>query len=323
MFAVYATKGNPQNPLESLAIGERPEPVLKDGWVRVKVSHASLNRHDIFTLQGLTAQETPIPFPMIMGNDGCGTLDDGTEVIIFPVMGDPDWKGDEMEDPKWHVFSELVPGTFADYVAVPKRNAIPRPKEISALDASVLGTAWLTAYRILFTKSNLRSGQTMLVQGASGGMATALIQMGRAAGFEVWVTSRSHDGAKLAEKLGAHRIFKSGEKLPRKVDAVFDNVGPATFEHSLGSTRRGGTLVTVGVTTGLEAKVNLLDLFVNNIIVTGSTMGTLDEMKNLIQFVISSGIKPEIGQIVSMDQAKESFKAMWEGRIRGKTVFTR
>ena len=323
MFAVYATKGNPQNPLESLAIGERPEPILKDGWMRVKVSHASLNRHDIFTLQGLTAQETPIPFPMIMGNDGCGTLDDGTEVIIFPVMGDPDWKGDEMEDPQWHVFSELVPGTFADYVAVPRRNAIPRPREISALDASVLGTAWLTAYRILFTKSNLRSGQTILVQGASGGMATALIQMGRAAGFEVWVTSRSHDGAKLAEKLGAHRIFKSGEKLPRKVDAVFDNVGPATFEHSLGSTRRGGTLVTVGVTTGLEAKVNLLDLFVNNIIVTGSTMGTLDEMKNLIQFVISSGIKPEIGQIASMDQARKSFKAMWEGRIRGKTVFTR
>jgi len=199
MFAVYASEGNLENPLASLVVGERPEPIVPEGWVRVKVSHASLNRHDIFTLMGVTAQAVPIAFPMILGNDGAGTLDDGSEVIIYPVMGSPDWRGDETLDPDWNIFSERVPGTFADYVAVPRRNAISRPAGISALDASVLGTAWLTAYRMLFTKSGLKPGQTMLVQGGSGGVATALIQLGCAAGIEVWATSRTREGRELAD----------------------------------------------------------------------------------------------------------------------------
>src|ERR1700756_4960497 len=194
MFAVYATKGDLQNPLAGLVVGERPFPVVPEGWVRVKVSHASLNRHDIFTLMGVTAQADPIVFPMILGNDGAGTLDDASEVIIYPLMGASDWRGDETLDPDWNIFSERVPGTFADYVAVPKRNAIPLPDGLSPLDASVLGTAWLTAYRALFTKSNLRPGESLLVQGAAGGMSTALIQLGRAAGFEIWATSRNAKG---------------------------------------------------------------------------------------------------------------------------------
>src|SRR5207245_1604854 len=117
----------------------------------------------------------PISFPMILGNDGAGTLDDGTPVVIYPVLGSSDWRGDETLDPDWHILSEFVQGTFADYVAVPRRNAIPLPDGLSALHASVLGTAWLTAYRSLFTKSGLQAGQTLLVQGASGGMSTALI----------------------------------------------------------------------------------------------------------------------------------------------------
>jgi NADPH:quinone reductase-like Zn-dependent oxidoreductase len=163
---------------------------------------------------GVTAQAKPIVFPMILGNNGAGTLDDGTEVIIYPLMGAPDWRNDETLDPDWNIFSQRVPGTFADYVAVPCRNAIPRPSGISALEASVMGTAWLTAYRMLFTKSGLKPGQTMLVQGGSGGVATALIQLGRAAGIEVWATSRTTKGRELAERLGAHRTFASGEKLP-------------------------------------------------------------------------------------------------------------
>ena len=128
MFAVYASKGDIQNPLSGLVVGERPIPEIPEGWLRVKATHASLNRHDIFTLLGVTAQADPIVYPMIMGNDGAGTLDDGTEVVIYPVMGSAGWHGDETLDPHWHIFSELVQGTFADYVAVPKRNAIPRPE---------------------------------------------------------------------------------------------------------------------------------------------------------------------------------------------------
>jgi len=216
-----------------------------------------------------------------------------------------------------------VQGTFADYVAVPKRNAIPLPDGISALDASVLGTAWLTAYRALFIKSRIRPGQTLLVQGASGGMCTALIQMAHAAGVETWVTSRTPEGRALAEKLGARRTFGLNEKLPRRVDVVVDNIGKATWEHSLQSVRAGGTVVTVGVTTGNDPSANLLRLVSEKITVMGSIMGTLQEMHNMIRLVIDAGIKPEIGAVMPMEEPKEAIRAMVEGRTHGKTVFTR
>ena len=204
MFSVYATHSDADDPLSALRLGEQPEPDMREGWVRVKLSHATLNRHDLFTLRGITSHREGISFPIILGNDGAGTLDDGTPVVIYPVMGSDDWRDGETLDPGWHIFSEFVPGTFADYVAVPKRNAIVLPQGLSALNVSVLGTAWLTAYRALFTKSNLKPGETLLVQGASGGMSTALIQLGRAAGFEIWTTSRNAAGRAATIYLSEH-----------------------------------------------------------------------------------------------------------------------
>jgi len=323
MFAVYAARPNLDDPLASLVVGERPEPTVPQGWVRVKVSHASLNRHDLFTLRGITAQQGPISFPMILGTDGAGTLDDGTPIVLYPVMGTADWRDDETLDPGWHIFSERVPGTFADYVAVPRRNAIPLPAGISALDASVLGTAWLTAYRTLFTKTSLEPGETLLVQGASGGMSTALIQLGRAAGFEVWVTSRTAKGRELAERLGAHRTFDANERLPRTVQAVVDHIGPASWEHSMASVARGGTIVITGGTTGLNVTLPLLPMLSEQLTVRGSIMGTLQDMKNLLSFLVGTGIKPEIGQTLPMERAEEAFRAMWNGETHGKTVLTR
>ena len=322
MFAIYATHAAPDDPLSALKIGEQPEPAIRDGWLRVKVSHASLNRHDIFTLRGITAHPEGISFPMILGNDGAGVLDDGTQVVIYPMMGSDDWRGDETLDPQWHIFSEFVPGIFADYAAVPKRNAIPLPAGLSALHASVLGTAWLTAYRALFTKSGLQPGQTLLVQGSSGGMSTALIQLGRAAGFEVWATSRN-EGRALAEKLGAHRTFHSDEKLPRKVQAVVDNVGQASWAHSFASVARGGTIVVLGGTTGFDVKLPLLPVLSEQITVCGSIMGTLQDMRDLVSFITAAGITPEIGLVLPMKQAAEGFRSMWEGQTHGKIVFTR
>jgi NADPH:quinone reductase-like Zn-dependent oxidoreductase len=323
MFAVYASGPSPDDPLASLVVGERPEPDVPDGWVRVKVSHASLNRHDLFTLRGITAQNEPIPFPMILGNDGSGTLDDGTPIVIYPVMGSDDWRDDETLDPRWHIFSERVPGTFADYVAVPARDALPLPDGLSALDASVLGTAWLAAYRALFTKSALKPGETLLVQGASGGMSTALIQLGHAAGFEVWVTSRTAKGRKLAERLGANRTFDTNRTLPRKVQAVIDSIGPASWQHSIASLARGGTLVVTGGTTGLEVQLPLLPMLSEQIIVCGSIMGTLQDMRDMMSFIVCARIKPEIGQVIPMERAAEAFRAMWQGGTYAKTVFTR
>ena len=323
MFAIYATHAAPDDPLSALEIGEQPEPVAREGWVRVKISHASLNRHDLFTLRGITAHPEGISFPMILGNDGVGTLDDGTPVVIYPVLGSDDWRDDETLDPHWSIFSEFVPGAFADYIAVPRRNAVPLPNGISALHASVLGTAWLTAYRALFTKSGLQPGQTLLVQGSSGGMATALIQLGRAAGFEVWSTSRNDDGRALAEKLGAHRTFASNDKLPHKVQAVVDNIGPASWAHSIASVARGGTIVITGGTTGFEVNLPLIPMLSEQITVCGSIMGTLQDMKDMVTFIAASGITSEIGLVLPMEQAVDGFRAMWKGRTHGKTVFTR
>src|SRR6266478_10208426 len=323
MFAVYATHADPDNPLAALEIGDRPEPSVPVGWTRVKISHASLNRNDLFTLRGITAHPEGITYPIILGNDAAGTLDDGTPVVVYPLMGSADWRGDETLDPQWHIPSEFIHGTFADYAVVPRRNTFPLPANLSALHASVLGTAWLTAYRALFTKSGLRAGQTVLIQGATGGMATALIQLSRAAGFEVWVTSRSEEGRAQAKALGAHQSFPSNEPLPRKVPVVIDNVGSDSWAHSMSSLARGGTLVTVGGTTGFDVALNLLPVFADQLTITGSIMGTLKDMEDMVQLIALAGIEPEIGSVALMERAEEGFREMWEGRTHGKTVFTR
>jgi len=124
-----------------------------------------------------------------------------------------------------------------------------RPKTESMTQAAVMGTAWLTAYRMLFVKSGLRPGQTMLVQGASGGVATALVQLGRAAGMQVWVTGRSDAKRAVAERLGADATFPSGARLPARVDAVFETVGEATWAHSMRALKPGGLVL---VNTGDE-----------------------------------------------------------------------
>ncbi|HWO64120.1 MAG TPA: alcohol dehydrogenase catalytic domain-containing protein, partial [Umezawaea sp.] len=229
MFAVYAAEPSPQDPLAALRVGERPEPEVPDGWVRVGVRAASLNMHDLWTLRGVGIK--PDRFPMILGCDGAGVLDDGTEVVLHSVIGDPGWSGDETLDPGRTLLTEKHQGTFADYAVVPKRNALAKPAGLSFAEAACMGTAWLTAYRMLFVKSGLRPGQTMLVQGASGGVATALVQLGRAAGFRVWVTGRTEEKRALAESLGAHASFESGARLPERVDGVMETVGEATWSH--------------------------------------------------------------------------------------------
>jgi NADPH:quinone reductase-like Zn-dependent oxidoreductase len=206
---------------------------------------------------------------------------------------------------------------------VPRRNAIPRPAGLTAAQGAVMGTAWLTAYRMLFTKSGLQPGQTMLVQGASGGVSTALVQLGRAAGMTVWVTGRSDEKRALAERLGAHATFASGERLPGRVDGVFETVGEATWAHSMRSLKPGGIIVVSGSTSGPNPGADLQRLFFLQMRVVGSTMGTRDELANLLAFVANAGIAPEIGLELPMEQAEQGFRAMLDGETAGKIVFTR
>lgn len=320
MNAAWAAKPNLDDPFSGYRFGKRNVPDVPEGWVKVKVTAASLNWHDVWTLRGIG--HPGLEFPRIMGMDGCGTLEDGSPVILYPVMGDSDWKGDETLDPARHVLSELSHGALAEYIIVPKRNAIPLPKELSAVTGAVLGTAWLTAYRMLFIKSGLRPGQSMLVQGASGGVSTALIQLGVAAGMQVWVTGRTDEKRSLATSLGAHRTFATAEKLPKKVDAVFDGVGAATWKHSMASVRTGGTVVCCGINGGNDPALDLTKIFVDQISVKGAYVGTLEEFKDLVAFVITKGIEPRIGKVLPLEKTEEGLRDIWDGKTSGKIVIT-
>jgi NADPH:quinone reductase-like Zn-dependent oxidoreductase len=325
MFAVYAAEPNPDKPLDALRVGERPDPEVPEGWVPVTVRAASLNMHDLWTLRGVGIK--PDQFPMILGCDGAGVLaagpDAGSEVVLHAVVGDASAYGDETLDPKRTLLTEKHQGTFADTVVVPARNVLPKPPGLSFAEAACMGTAWLTAYRMLFTQSGLRPGQTMLVQGASGGVSTALISLGNAAGMRVWVTGRSEEKRAVAERLGAHQTFESGARLPERVDAVFETVGEATWKHSTRSVKPGGTIVVSGSTSGPNPPADLQRLFFMQLRVVGSMMGTREELTNLLEFCDLKEIRPHIGSELSMTDAPTGFEQMLAGETAGKIVFTR
>ncbi|KAF2867000.1 hypothetical protein BDV95DRAFT_583348 [Massariosphaeria phaeospora] len=319
MRAVWAASGNIDDPLSGLRSDVRKVPEIPKGSLRVKLSAVGLNFHDIFTLRGIGMFD--IKFPLILGNEGAGTLDDGTEVVIFPVMGNLDYEGDETLDPDRHVLGELTQGSLADYVVVPERNVVKKPENMSMETASVLGVAWLTAYRMLFKRSGLKKGQTMLIQGSTGGIATALIQMGRAAGMTVWTTGRDEAKRAFALELGAHRAFSPGEELPEKVAAVFDMSGEHTFAHSIASVATGGTVVSCGLHSGgMFAQVDLVKLFTQGVNIHGSYMGSRGDFEDLVKFVGEKDIVPFVETVLPLERAKEGLEMLLKGRARGKVV---
>src|ERR671927_1565831 len=320
MLAAFVSKPAPKDPLSVLEIGDRPDPEAPEGWTTVQVRAVSLNHHDLFSLRGVGLPQERMP--MILGTDAAGLDEDGNEVVVHGVVATPEWTGDETLDPKRTLFSELHQGTMAEQVAVPRRNVLPKPAELSFGEAACLPTAWLTAYRMLFVKSGLRPGQTVLVQGASGGVATALIELGKAAGFRVWVTGRSEEKRQAALALGADQAFETGARLPERVDGVMETVGEATWSHSVKSLKPGGVIVTSGATTGSSPKAELNRIFFTQLSVIGSTMGTRAELESLIEMCRVTGVRPRIDVELPLAEAREGFARMLEGRTAGKIVFT-
>src|ERR687885_271195 len=322
MLAAYAARTAPDDPLSALQVGERPEPGLPEGWARVRVKATSLNHHDLWSLRGVGLPAERLP--MILGCDAAGIADDGQEVVVHAVLGDPEFRGDETTDPKRSLLSERYQGTFADEVVVPRRNLVPKPASLSWEEAACLPTAWLTAYRMLFTQSGLRPGDTVLVQGAGGGVATALIRLGSAAGFRFWATSRSESKQARARELGAEQAFASGARLPERVDAVMETVGAATWSHSLKALRPGGTVVISGATSGPNPSATELNrIFFLQLRVVGSTMGTRDELERLVSFCRLTGVRPVIDSVLPLEEARDGFARMASGEVIGKIVFTR
>lgn len=322
MFAVYAESFSPESPLDSLVLGERPDPVAPQGWTTVTVKAASLNHHDLWSLRGVGLKSDQLP--MILGCDAAGLDEDGNEVVVHAVISSPEWSGDETFDPQRSLLSERHQGTFAEKVIVPRRNIVPKPASLSFAEAACLPTAWLTAYRMLFTQGRLKAGETVLVQGAGGGVATALITLARAAGLRVLATSRDEAKRAKALTIGAHEVFESGARLPVKVDAVMETVGKATWSHSIRSLRPGGRIVTSGTTSGPDlVDAEMTRIFFLQLSVIGSTMGTRDELAQLVTMLDATGTRPLIDREIPLTDARAGFEAMASGDVFGKIVFTR
>ncbi|HEY1133681.1 MAG TPA: zinc-binding dehydrogenase [Nocardioides sp.] len=322
MFAVYAAGFSSDDPLSGLVVGERPDPVAPEGWTTVTVRAAALNHHDLWSLRGVGLKAEHLP--MILGCDAAGLDEDGNEVVVHAVLCDPSWIGDETLDPRRTLLSERHQGTFADKVVVPRRNVVPKPASLSFEEAACLPAAWLTAYRMLFTQGALKPGDSVLVQGVGGGVATALIMLARAGGLRVLATSRDERKRERALEIGAHEVLESGARLPVKVDAVMETVGRATWSHSVRSLRPGGKIVISGTTSGPQPEdAELTRIFYRQLQVIGSTMGTRDELASLVAFLDATGVRPLIDRVVPMTEARDAFATLAEGDVFGKLVLTR
>ncbi len=320
MLAVTCTSQSADDPLSGLTVGDRPDPTPPEGWVTVTVRAASLNHHDLWSLRGVGLPADRLP--MVLGCDAAGIAEDGSEVVVHGLVGDPDWSGDETLDPKRSILSEVHQGTLAEQVVVPRRNLLPKPADLSFEEAACLPTAWLTAYRMLFTQAGLQPGDTVLIQGAGGGVSTAAIALARAAGMVVWVTGRDEAKRTRALELGAHEVFEPGVRLPARVDAVIETVGKATWGHSMKSLRPGGTLVVSGATTGADPSADLNRLFFLQLRVIGSTMGTRDELAGLLSMLAATGLRPQLDEVLPLADAAAAFERLASGDVVGKVVLT-
>lgn len=318
MLAAYANAIDPDDPVSGLVVGDRPDPQPREGWTTVTVKAAALNHHDLWTLRGVGIR--PNQLPMILGGDATGIDEDGNEVVVHSVITSPGWTGDDTLDPKRSLLSEVYDGTLAEKLLVPRRNLVAKPASLSFEQAACLPTAWLTAYRMLFVKARLAPGSTVLIQGAGGGVSTASIALSKAAGLRVWVTGRSEAKREAALALGADQVFESGARLPERVDAVIDNVGQATWAHSLKSLKPGGAIVICGATSGPNPASDLNRVFFLQLQVLGSTMGTRDELEQLLALLDTTGLRPQIDSVLPLADAEAGLKKLATGDIQGKIV---
>lgn len=318
MLVARAVSQSATDPLSGLQLTDLPVPEAPPGWALVRVASSSLNMHDLWTLRGVGHPADQLP--RILGCDAAGYGPGGRRVVVYPVIASPDRGfGDETLDPHRALLSERHDGAFAEYLVVPERNLVPLPDELTFDEAACLPVAWGTAYRMLFTRADVRAGDRVLVQGAGGGVASAAIRLALAAGATVYATSRSSEKLGLAESWGARGI-ESGGRLPEKVDVVVETVGEATWSHSLKCVRPGGTVVIAGATSGMNPPADLGRVFYQQQRILGSTGCTLTEMQMLLRMVIATGVRPVIDRILPLSEIHKGFQLMIDGDITGKVV---
>jgi NADPH:quinone reductase-like Zn-dependent oxidoreductase len=309
MRAAFASALKPDDPLSALTVGELPEAEPPDGWVTVDVRASSLNHHELWSLRGVGLPADRLP--MILGCDAAGVDPDGNEVVVYAVVPDD-------SDPRGlSLLSERFPGTLADRVSVPRANLIPKPAGLSFVDAACLPTAWLTAYNMLVSRGRVAEGESVLVQGAGGGVATAAVMLAVALGKRVYATSREAWKRHRIAELGATAV-EPGGRLPERVDVVIESVGTPTFEHSLKSAKPGARIVVCGATGGHQATVDLRRVFAMRLEILGATMGSAAELCDLLDLVVAKDIRPVIDSTYGFSAVGDAFALLNSGDAFGK-----
>lgn len=337
MQAAYLT-GHGGN--EVVAVGQRPLPSVGPGEVRVRLHAATLNRVDLYMRDsgaGITHQ-----IPQIMGLDGAGVIDavapdetqlqPGQRVLLHPGLacGRCEFclRGDDVLCAQYRLLGEHRDGTFAEYVSLPARNAVPLPADWSFAEGAALGVNHLTAWRMLVTQAQLQPWETVLVFGIGGGVSLAGLQLAKALGARVIVTSRHAGKLAQARALGADEVIDASQHDVAKaalaatggrgVDVVLENVGEAAWPAAMKSLVRGGRLVTCGATSGDQPGADLRRLFIRQLKVIGSTLGTLNELRQLLAFCQRQGVRPVIEQTFALRDIHAALRRLESGQQFGK-----
>ncbi len=341
MKAIYYEK---HGGVDVLRLGERPDPVVRPGTVKIDVHAASLNHIDVFLRRGLPG--ITIPLPHIPGCDAAGVVREvgegvtdikvGDRVLMNPtiVCGKCEFclRGDATLCIKYQLVGENTSGTCCEQIVIPAENAIPIPDSMSFVDAASVPLVFVTAWRMLVTRGRLRAGEDVLVLGASAGVGIACIQIAKVAGARVFAAASSAEKLALAKSLGADVLIDYAkedfvkrvrdETGKRGVDVVVDYVGKETWVKSLRSLSRGGRLVTCGATTGYNPEDDLRHIFFRQLEVIGSTMGSKNELMAPLKLIWAGRMKPVVGATYTLKDTAEAHRAMEERRVLGKIVIT-
>ena len=336
MKAVYLN-GHGGN--EVVQIGQHLPPIPEPGEVVVRMRASTLNQVDLYMRNsgaGITHQ-----LPQIMGLDGAGVIDStegdtaftvGQRVLVHPgvACGRCEFclRGQDVLCTHYSLLGEHRHGTWAEYVALPARNVFPTPAHLDDLQAAALGVNHLTAWRMVVSQARLQSWETVLIFGIGGGVSLAALQIARALGARTLVTSRHADKLERARALGADIVIDSSREdvakavmshtAGRGVDVVIENVGAAVWSSALKSLVRGGRIVTCGATSGDQPGADLRRLFIRQLQVMGSTLGSLHEMQELLAFVNRHQLTPVMDHVYDLADAHAALDRLDSGLQFGK-----
>jgi NADPH:quinone reductase-like Zn-dependent oxidoreductase len=310
---------------EALEVVDWPDPSPPPGWVVVELRSAALNWHDILVRRGVYE----VALPQILGADGAGVRrDTGEEVVVFPSLR---WGDDDrFPGPAFEILGDHTAGTYAELIAVPADNVFPRPAHLSWPEAAALPLAGATAFRALFTRGGLRSGETALVLGAGGGVSTMAVALAHLAGARVLVTSSSQGKLDRASELGASGgALYTDDAWPEQirelagdggVDLVVDSVG-STWPHALSVLRGGGRLVSFGATGGDQATVAVRPFYFGQQSILGTTMGCPRDFAGLLALVAEHPEwRPVVHSVTPLEDAAAAHAQMERGEHFGKLV---